>query len=89
VNRYIIGARVWVTFVTVGELWKWAEVRNWGERSRDELERWIARRPIIPSDDLVARQWGLLSLPPEGEAAPDLRTTPGSPHPACGIACHC
>lgn len=28
--RHVIGARVWLTFVTVGELWKWAEIRSWG-----------------------------------------------------------
>ncbi len=73
-NRYIIGARVWVTFITVGELWKWAEVRDWGERSRDELARWIARRPVIPSDDLVARQWGILSAAARGRSRPRPQT---------------
>lgn len=61
VNHYLIGARVWLTFVTVGELWKWAEVRSWGKRNRDELEAWIGRRPIVPCDEAVARRWGALS----------------------------
>jgi toxin FitB len=61
VDHYLIGARVWLTFVTVGELWKWAEVRSWGKRNRDELEAWIGRRPVIPYDEAVARQWGALS----------------------------
>jgi predicted nucleic acid-binding protein len=61
VNRYLLGARVWLTFVTVGELWKWAEARSWGQHNRDELGAWISRRPVLPCDDPVARQWGALS----------------------------
>jgi predicted nucleic acid-binding protein len=61
VDHYLIGARVWLTFVTVGELWKWAEVRSWGKRNRDELEAWTGRRPVVPYDEAVARQWGALS----------------------------
>jgi hypothetical protein len=32
-----------ITFVTFGELAKWAEIRNWGERRRGELAAWLAR----------------------------------------------
>lgn len=46
---------------TVGELWKWAEVRSWGAASRDRLSTWIARRPVLPYDDEVARAWGRLA----------------------------
>lgn len=42
--RHVLGARVWLSFVTVGELWKWAEVRSWGGRRRDELEAWRSGR---------------------------------------------
>ena len=28
-----------VTFVTVGELWQWAEARSWGPRTREHLAR--------------------------------------------------
>jgi predicted nucleic acid-binding protein len=47
-----------VTFVTVGELWQWADARSWGRRSRGELEAWLARVVVIDSDDAVAREWG-------------------------------
>jgi hypothetical protein len=39
------GAVPVLSFVTVGELEKWAEVRAWGVRSRGALDRWISRRP--------------------------------------------
>ena len=31
---HVVGARRWLTFVTVGELCKWAQVRGGGEVSR-------------------------------------------------------
>jgi len=54
----LAGARVWLSFVTVGELWKWAEVRSWGQGNRARLETWIANRPVVPYDDEIARTWG-------------------------------
>jgi toxin FitB len=61
VHRHVVGARVWLTFVTVAELAKWAEVRSWGEPARRRLDHWIARRPVIPYDSEVARTWGRLA----------------------------
>ncbi|MCA1704020.1 MAG: type II toxin-antitoxin system VapC family toxin [Actinobacteria bacterium] len=61
VRRHVVGARVWLTFVTVGELWKWAEVRSWGEPNRSRLDAWIAARPVIPYDVSVARWWARLA----------------------------
>lgn len=59
--RHVLGARVWLSFVTVGELSKWAEVRSWGGRRRGELEVWTVARPVIPYDAEVARTWGRLT----------------------------
>ncbi len=54
--------RLWcVTFVTAGELWRWAEARNWGLSSCEDLERWLARVIVIDSDDDVSRTWGQVS----------------------------
>lgn len=61
VHRAIRGARLWLTFVTVGELAKWAAVRRWGDTRRLRLEAWVAKRPLIPYDAEIARQWGVLS----------------------------
>jgi predicted nucleic acid-binding protein len=47
-----------VTFVTVGELHKWAEIRSWGRRTRDELEAWLGRVVKLPYAEDVARTWG-------------------------------
>lgn len=61
VGRQIVGRRVWLSFIGVAELWKWAEVRSWGEPNRTRLDAWIAHRPIIPYDVGVARTWARLS----------------------------
>jgi predicted nucleic acid-binding protein len=70
VRRQVVQARVWVTFVTVAELWKWAEVRSWGPPRRSRLNAWIAHRPVIPYDADVSRTWGRLA------AAAQLRGRP-------------
>ena len=57
----LAGKIVCVTFVTVGELHKWAERRSWGRRSRDALERWLGRVLVLPYDADVARVWGGLA----------------------------
>jgi predicted nucleic acid-binding protein len=57
----LAGARIWLTFVTVGELAKWTVVRNWGLARRGEMDAWIARRPLMPYDTEIARVWGELA----------------------------
>ena len=59
--EHVAGNLVCVTFVTVGELHKWAERRSWGRRSREALERWLGRVLVLPYDADVARIWGGLA----------------------------
>ena len=47
-----------ITCVTVGELRKWAVVRQLGARRRAELDSWVDARPKIPAGADVARTWG-------------------------------
>lgn len=61
VTRHLVGNRVWLTFVAVGELSKWAEVRSWGESRRSLLDAWIGQRSVIPYDVEVARAWARLA----------------------------
>jgi predicted nucleic acid-binding protein len=54
--------RIWcVSFVTVAELWQWAELRSWGPNRRDALEQWLSDVVRLPSDDQVARTWAGMS----------------------------
>lgn len=70
VNRQLAGQRVWLTFVTVAELWKWAEARSWGTPSRDRLAGWLARRPVIPADEGVAKAWARLAASAQRRGRP-------------------
>ena len=45
----LAGNEICVTFVTVGELARWAEKRHWGTRARTELVTWLGRRVILPT----------------------------------------
>lgn len=57
----LIGAEAGITFVTLGELARWATVRQWGTTRRAELESWLTVHPTLPYDDDVARTWGDIS----------------------------
>jgi predicted nucleic acid-binding protein len=58
----LVGQEVCVTFVTIGELSRWAEKRRWGTRARTELVAWLARAVVLPYDERVAWKWGQLSI---------------------------
>ena len=57
----LIGREPLITFITVGELAKWAEIRRWGAHRREELAAWLAGIPVLPGDEAVAAIWGRLS----------------------------
>jgi len=57
----LIGREPLITFVTLGELTKWAEIRHWGSHRREELAGWLAGIPVLPGDEAVAAVWGRLS----------------------------
>jgi len=57
----LVGRRPIITFVTLGELTKWMQVRQWGSRSRQELADWLSPIPVLPGEDAVAVTWGRLS----------------------------
>ncbi len=56
----LTGASWCVTFVTVGELWHWAEIRSWGPVAKDRLQAWLAGVVVIDSDEQISRRWGQL-----------------------------
>lgn len=51
----LIGKQPCITFVTLGELTQWAELRQWGRRNRDALESWLGGVIILPYREDVAR----------------------------------
>lgn len=59
--RELVGAPVGITFVTLGELTRWATMRQWGTARRAELDAWLGIRPTLPYSDDVARKRGEIS----------------------------
>ncbi|NLT55749.1 MAG: type II toxin-antitoxin system VapC family toxin [Actinomycetales bacterium] len=57
----LLGRRPLITFVTLGELTKWVQVRQWGSRSRQELADWLSPIAVLLGDEAVAITWGQLS----------------------------
>src|SRR5260370_40272714 len=47
----LIGKQPCITFVTLGELSQWAELRRWGRRNRDGLENWVGGGIILSSSE--------------------------------------
>lgn len=66
----LIGAQLGITFVTLGELTKWATLRDWGPRNRERLARWLAGKPVLPATDDVARKWGEIAAFAERRGRP-------------------
>lgn len=78
------GAVWFVTFVTVGELWQWADARSWGWQTREGLEDWLSHTVVIDSDDGVSREWGRSAAAARARARP--RPTNDSWIAACCVA---
>lgn len=57
----LVDATITISFVTAGELLKWAEVRSWGQRRRDELDHWLGPIPVLPGNRTVAAVWARLT----------------------------
>lgn len=52
---------LFVTFVTVGELYRGAVHARWGARRIAGLDAWLSRLAVIPGEQPVARRWGELT----------------------------
>ncbi len=51
----LIGKQPCITFVALGELTQWTELRQWGRRNRDALQNWLDGVIILPYSEDVAR----------------------------------
>jgi predicted nucleic acid-binding protein len=57
-QAHLQGKTPCVTFVTVGEFFKGAFRRGWGERRIEGLETWLRNVVILPYTGEVSRTWG-------------------------------
>jgi tRNA(fMet)-specific endonuclease VapC len=54
---HLIGQTPCITFASVGELYLWAELRNWGESRKAGLSRAIQQQEVIGWDDATSQHW--------------------------------
>jgi len=76
----IVANRACITFVTLGELTKWAVRRQWGPAYRRRLDAWLTKVIVLPiSDEIndVARVWGELAGHAQNRGRPARRTRCG------------
>jgi toxin FitB len=59
--RMLAGRPLVLTFVTLGELTRWVEQRQWGPHRRETLTRWLMGKHVLHSDHNVATTWGTIT----------------------------
>jgi toxin FitB len=57
----LIGSVHCVSFVTVGELWRWVAASSWSPRLRASVEQWLEGVTVFDSDESTSRTWGVIS----------------------------
>ena len=66
----LIGREPCITFVTEGELTKWAVRRQWGTSRQERMARWLSRMPVLHSTDDIAALWGQIAASAEPRGRP-------------------
>jgi predicted nucleic acid-binding protein len=69
-HEHIRGKIACVTFITVGEFFKGAFKRGWGERRMQELEGWLRTVVVLPYTAEISRVWGHISAECEAKGQP-------------------
>jgi toxin FitB len=57
----LAGAVAAVSFITAGELHRWAHVRNWGPPRRQMLDDWLASVLVLESTPATWQIWGRIT----------------------------
>lgn len=64
---HVQGKLLAISFITVGELYFWAEDAHWGEKKRRSLETTLRNFVVIPYDHEIARCFGKVSAERKGK----------------------
>lgn len=54
----LVGNKLAISFVTLGELTKWVEVRQWGSHRRTRLDAFRRDKFVMLGDEEIAVGWG-------------------------------
>jgi predicted nucleic acid-binding protein len=53
----LVGHELALSFMTIAELFQWAELRQWGDRKLNQLEQYLSNYIVIPVDQPLCREW--------------------------------
>jgi predicted nucleic acid-binding protein len=59
--RYFSGSLLFLPFISVGELYLWAESAGWGQKRRSELEERLRNYVVVPYDHEIARHYARIA----------------------------
>lgn len=59
--RHFSGNLLFLPFISVGELYLWAESAGWGQKRRLELEERLRNYVVVPYDHEIARHYALIA----------------------------
>jgi predicted nucleic acid-binding protein len=59
-EKHLVGRRLFVSFMTVAELYKWPFERNFSEAKRQQLVEFLRNYTVLPYDDALAWCWAEL-----------------------------
>jgi tRNA(fMet)-specific endonuclease VapC len=57
---HLVGKMLFISFMTVAELYKWPFERNWSEQKKEGLVRFLKNYTVLPYDDALAWKWAEL-----------------------------
>lgn len=58
---HLRGQMLYVSFMTVAELYRWPVERGWGEAKRQSLIRYLRNYTVLPFDEALAWSWAELT----------------------------
>jgi tRNA(fMet)-specific endonuclease VapC len=58
---HLIGKILFLSFISVGELFLWAESAGWGPKRRSQLEERLRNYVVVPCDHEIARSYARIA----------------------------
>ncbi|GMV94471.1 MAG: ribonuclease VapC [Candidatus Hydrogenedentota bacterium] len=59
--RHFSGKFLFLSFISVGEIFLWAETANWGQRRHAEMEEKLRNYIVVPYDHEIARTYARIA----------------------------
>lgn len=57
---YLDGKILGISFMTVAELFQWAEIKNWGENRKNQLQQTLRNYLVLSYDIQTCQLWGTI-----------------------------